>query len=335
MRTVGIGIVGCGMFGESHLQAFRAVPGAQVRAVFDLDRARAERLAKEFGIARVCGSLDELCSLDGIDAVDVVTAEGAHRTPVLAALSKQKHVFVEKPLATNLDDCRAMTEAAASADRYLMVGHVLRFETRYAMLREQIAAGRLGTVVALHARRNRLREHVERYLRVHLALETAIHDIDYLLWCTQSPVRRVRGYSRAASGNKTDTFWGVLEFESGAIGIVQTLWMLPEAAGVGLDDAVQVIGTEGVANLALVPGGLTFWTDRGYDLPDVGYDPRVFNAARGALRDELAYFVECVAEERAPTMNTAVEATRAVRVALALIESAEAGRDVELTEWDA
>src|SRR3569623_1317472 len=304
MRTVGIGIVGCGMFGESHLQAFRAVPGAEVRALFDLDRARAKKLAEEFGIATVCGSLEELCALEEIDAVDVVTAEAAHRQPVLAALSHGKHVFVEKPLATTLDDCCAMAEAARAAQRYLMVGHVLRFETRYAMLREQIAAGRLGTIVSLHARRNRLKEHVERYLRVHLALETAIHDIDFLLWCTQSPVKRVRGYARAAQGSKTDTFWGVLEFESGAIGIVQTLWMLPEAAGVGLDDAVQVIGTAGVANLALVPGGLTFWTDRGYELPDVGYDPRVFGAARGALRDELAYFVECVAEERAPTMNT-------------------------------
>lgn len=334
-RTVGIGLVGCGSFGESHLQAYRAVRGAEVRAVFDLDRSRAEQLATHFNIPKVCTSLAELCATPGIEIVDVVTGEAHHREPVLAALAGGKHVFVEKPLAANLDDCRAMIDASRKAQRYLMVGHLLRFETRYAMLKEQIAAGRLGTIVSMHAKRNRLKAHVERHLRVHLALETAIHDIDYMLWCIESPVRRVRAYARASQSTKTDTLWGVLEFDNGAIGVVQTLWMLPEAAGVGLDDAVQVIGSEGVGNLSLSPGSLTFWTDRGHDVPDVGYDPRVMNAARGALHDELAYFVDCVADAREPTINTAVEATRAVRVALALIESAESGRDVELREWDA
>src|SRR4051812_15410641 len=124
MSDVQIGLIGCGLFGESHLQAYRAVPRARIAAAYDVDRGRAERLASEFAIPRVCGSVEELCALPEVQAVDVVTPEHLHREPVLAALAHGKHVFVEKPLATDLDDCDRMIRAAAEADRSLMVGHL-------------------------------------------------------------------------------------------------------------------------------------------------------------------------------------------------------------------
>src|SRR4051812_34274178 len=103
-------MVGCGGFGESHLQAFRAVPQAEVAALFDIDPARAAAMARAFGVSRVCASLDEICSLETLDAIDVVTPEETHLQPVLAALERGKHVFVEKPLATDLGHCSRMIE---------------------------------------------------------------------------------------------------------------------------------------------------------------------------------------------------------------------------------
>ena len=69
-------------------------------------------------------------------------------------------------------------------------------------------------------------------------------------------------------------------------------------------------------------------------MPDTGYDPRVAGTARGALRDELAYFCECILENRPPEVITAADARRAVRVVLSLIESGEAERDVEISECE-
>jgi hypothetical protein len=101
-----------------------------------------------------------------------------------------------------------------------------------------------------------------------------------------------------------------------------------------LDDSFQLVGDRGVGNVRLEPGALTFWRDGGAETPDWSYDPRVGGAARGALRDELAYFCECVLDGRPPRAITAIEAKRAVRVALALIDSAHSGRDVVLEDWD-
>jgi UDP-N-acetylglucosamine 3-dehydrogenase len=331
MEKVRIGLIGSGLFGESHLQAFRAVRSAEVVAVYDLDRERAEQMAREFDIPAVCNSAAELCSIPELDAVDVVTPEHAHLDPVIRALENGKHVFVEKPLALNLEECKRMIAVADSTRRILMVGQVLRFETKYAMLKDEIAAGRLGKVVSMHARRNRPKSLLPRYGRTHPALENCIHDIDLMHWYTQSRVKRVRGYGRSATGGRHhDTFWGVLEFESGAIGVVETIWLIPPSAGVMLDDALQVVGDKGVANIRLLPASFDLWRDAGPETPDIGYDPRVAASARGALREELAYFCDCVRDNRAPQMITGDEAMSAVEVALALVESAQSDKEIEI-----
>jgi len=123
-------MIGCGNFGESHLQAFRAVPTGEITALYDPDRNRVERLAKKFGIAKICNSLEEICSLPELQAIDVVTPEGLHAESVLHALASGKHVFVEKPLALDLKQCKQMIDAAEAANKVLMVGHLLRFETK-------------------------------------------------------------------------------------------------------------------------------------------------------------------------------------------------------------
>jgi predicted dehydrogenase len=331
MEKARIGLIGCGLFGESHLQAFRSVRSGEVAAVYDTDRERAEQRAKDFGIPKVCRSLDEICSLPEVDAIDVVTPEESHVEPVVTAFAAGKHVFVEKPLATDLGDCDRIIGAGRAAGRALMAGHLLRFETKYAMLKDEVASGRLGKVASMHARRNRRKSLLPRYGRTHPAIENCIHDIDLMLWYLDEPVKRVRGYGRKATGSKHhDTFWGVLEFSGGALGIVETVWLVPEASGILLDDAFQLIGDRGVGNIRLVPEAISFWRDEGYDAPDFSYDPRVANSARGALRDQMEYFCDCVVEGRTPEMGRPEDAKRAVQLALALIESSLQEKDVEI-----
>ena len=128
-EKVRIGMIGCGLFGESHLQAYRAVPAAEIRAVYDVDRSRAEEAARVFSVPRICQSLEELMGFSELDAVDVITPEETHLRPVLAAFRAGKHVFVEKPLATDLNHCDQMMQAAEAAGKILKVGQIVRFET--------------------------------------------------------------------------------------------------------------------------------------------------------------------------------------------------------------
>jgi UDP-N-acetylglucosamine 3-dehydrogenase len=203
------------------------------------------------------------------------------------------------------------------------------------LLKQQVESGHIGKIVSMHARRNRPSSLLERYGRTHPVLENSIHDIDLMLWYTGQRVLRVRGFGRKATGRQHhDAFWGVLEFEGGSLGIVETIWLLPVEAGVLLDDAFQLIGDRGVGNISVYPGSLSFWRNDGFEVPDTSYDPRIRGVAVGALRDELMYFCECVRNHRQPEIITAHEAKNAVRVALALIESANRQAAVEIAGWD-
>jgi UDP-N-acetylglucosamine 3-dehydrogenase len=335
VQRVRIGLIGCGLFGESHLQAFRAVPRAEIGALYDIDRSRAEEMARTYSVPRVCDSMEHLIGIPDLSAIDVVTPEETHLEPVLASCKAGKHVFVEKPLATDLEHCDRMIKAAEAAGTTLMVGQIVRFETKAAMLKDEISSGRLGRIVSMHARRNRPKALIERYGRTHPAIENSIHDIDLMLWYTNDRVRRVRGYDRKAIATRhADTFWGILEFDGGSIGVVETIWLLPRTAGVLLDDAFQVVADGGIANISFFPGSLSFWRDSGFEIPDISYDPRVRGSALGALRDELDYFCDCVQRSVQPGVITAREAKNAVRVALALMESARLKQDVEISGWD-
>ncbi|MGH9401584.1 MAG: Gfo/Idh/MocA family protein [Terriglobia bacterium] len=335
MEPIRIGMAGCGLFGESHLCAYRAIPGVEVTALYDPAPERAKEMADIFSVPSICSTVDDLCQNKAVDAIDVVSPEETHLEPVLAAIHAGKEVFVEKPLATNLEHCTRMIRAAHEAGRILMVGQILRFETKYALLKQEIESGRTGKVISMHARRNRPSSLLGRYGRTHPVMENSIHDIDLMLWYLGERVRRVRGFGRHVAGGKhPDTFWGVLEFEGGALGIVETIWLLPYKAGIMLDDAFQLVGSRGVGNISLYPGALTFWREDGFEIPDSSYDPRVRGAAFGALRDELMYFCDCVRQYRQPEIITPREAKNAVRVALALVESGTRNCDVEINEWD-
>jgi UDP-N-acetylglucosamine 3-dehydrogenase len=325
-----VGLVGCGSFGESHLATFAGVPYAEVVAVTDIDLNRAAKLAARYNIPKIARDSRELCGLPGIDAVSVVTPESQHLESVLFALENGKHVFVEKPIATTMEDGQKMLEAARKTGLILMPGHVCRFETKYATVKEQLATGQLGQVVSIAARQNRPKGLAPTYKRTHQALVCCIHDIDLMLWYTGKKVKRVRGYEvRLDEDSGPDLTWGVLEFVGGALGFVQTMWLLPDKAN-AVDDAMQIITTAGVANID-VHAGLNFWKENGQEVPEVSYEPRLRGSVFGALREELSYFALCALEGKQPTVVTAEEGLEALRTTLALVESAGSGKEIEMT----
>ena len=326
-----LGVVGCGAFGESHLATFAGIPFTEVIAVTDLNKERAQKLASVYKVPRILETFEELCSMPDLDAVSVVTTEDQHLEPVLCALRHGKHVFVEKPLATQLAHAETMLEAARKTGLILMPGHILRFEAKYATVKEQLQSGRLGRILSIYARRNRPKWQGNIYKRTPLVLETAIHDLDAMLWYTQKRVRSVRSYEVCVEpGKGADLTCATLIFEDGAVGLLQTMWLLPNKTPF-LDDSMQVVTTSGVANIDMLQSGLTIWREEGAEIPDVNYEPRLRGTVFGALREELSYFALCALEGQKPGLLTADDGLAALRVALALVESAQTGHEVDLT----
>src|ERR1043166_8732616 len=223
---VGVAVVGAGLFGEIHLRVFQSIPRVKVVALCDIDLSLAQQVAARFHIPIATSSLGDVLANAEVRAVSVVTPEAQHRQAVIAALQAGKAVLCEKPLATNLDDARAMCDAARQTGGILMPGHLMRFASKIVRAREELK--KLGPVVSMHARRNRTVDLREPYIRDHPFLVTAAHDIDIIRWFIGEPARRVFAVSRTVlNGPNPDLNWGIIEFAGGAVGVVETVWLAP------------------------------------------------------------------------------------------------------------
>ena len=118
-ETTGIGVVGCGDISGIYLENCRRFSGVEVVACADLDRARAEARATEFGVPKVLGT-EELFAASEVEIVLNLTTPETHVPVGLAALKAGKHVYSEKPLALSVAEGRKLLEAARS--RGLRVG---------------------------------------------------------------------------------------------------------------------------------------------------------------------------------------------------------------------
>ena len=189
MEQLRVGVIGVGWFGTVHCRAIADHPQLELAALCDASEDRLAEMAREHGVARTCTDYRELVDDPEIDALAVVTPWDHHATPTLAGLAAGKHVLVEKPMASTVEDCQRMCDAARDAEAILMVGHICRFNPRYASAKREIDAGRIGKVVAINARRNVPAQWVIDQLdSISPILHTCSHDTDMMLWLTGAKV---------------------------------------------------------------------------------------------------------------------------------------------------
>jgi phthalate 4,5-cis-dihydrodiol dehydrogenase len=144
-RLVRIGIVGFGTAGRAFVPAIQAHRGFALTAIVDPAEAVRRAAVDEFGVAAY-ESLEALLEHAEVDAIYVASPTTLHRAHVLLACAARKHVLVEKPMAANLGDARAMTAAAYAAGVVLLVGHSHSYDAPIHAMRELIDGGELGRV---------------------------------------------------------------------------------------------------------------------------------------------------------------------------------------------
>jgi predicted dehydrogenase len=331
MQTKRFAVVGCGDFGARHLDVLSGLEGAEVVAIVSRTESRARELADRYGVPHVFPDVPSMLSAVELDAVHVVTDDNRHFEPVMAALEAGLDVFVEKPLSHDLDEARQMVATAQRLGRRLMVGHLLRFDTRCAAIKGSIDRGELGQVVSVYGRRNQSVSMRAMFTKSNRLYTTGIHDIDLILWYfgDRKPVE-VYMRTRDVGGLGDDLFWGMITMDDGSVGVVETAWLLPDSTPWRGHILGEVIGTEGTALLEVPGNGLGFWLQDRVTTPDTSYWPQIYGSTVGALRDEIGYFVKCVTHDLPVKVPTHEEVLASLEVAAALVRSAAEGRPIRL-----
>ena len=304
-EQVRIGLVGLGRFGKLHAAVLGELPGVELAAVCDPQPDEVAALVARHEGARGFTDFEEMLNSTELDAIFLVSPEPFHAEQALAALSRGIATFSEKPLAMTASEGEHVATAAAAAGVPLQVGLILRFDTQHALLKSEIDRGALGQVISLRAKRNVSKAWFPDYGdRAHTIYETTIHDIDLLLWYASSPITRVQAIERHPSGLRyPDGCWALVEFESGAVGILETSWLVPTGAPANvvtpdwrgtIDAEIEVIGEVGTGRIRLLDAPLSLWSAGFTAAPETGLWPEVSGSIGGALRDEDAHFVDRV-----------------------------------------
>ncbi|MGO8749032.1 MAG: Gfo/Idh/MocA family protein [Thermoguttaceae bacterium] len=326
-RSIRWGVIGLGWFGEVHAEVLASMPGIELAAVCTRRADRLKEVADRFQVPRRYTDYREMLADAEIDALSVVTHYYDHCQIAVDALAAGKNVFLEKPMAANVAECDQIVAAARAGRGRFMVGHICRFDPRVALAKEAIDEGRIGRIISMHARRN-LSKVIGRQVldKISALVGDGIHDADLMLWF--SGARPVSVYAQEVhpgTNKYPDAGWAMFRLDSGAVGVVESIWCLPESTPYQIDARMEIIGTEGALYINCGESGLEIHDAAGSKLPDTMYWPKPFGVRFGILRCELRYFADCVLEGRNPARITPEESRAAVALMEAATESAHSG----------
>ena len=331
-----IGIIGLGMMGRTHYEAYQEI-GANVVAVADQDPKRAagdltgtggnvlEGGLTHLPMEKIRGTISasDLIAMKDVDIVDVCVPTTQHVDVAVEALRAGKHVLCEKPLARTSADAEKIAAAAREAKGFFMPAMCMRFWPQWVWLKQAVAEKRYGKVLGATFRR--VTSTPKGWYRTGAlsggaALDLHIHDTDFVQYLFGMP-RAVssRGYTKTSG--EIDHLSTHFIYDDVPLVVAEGGWSLSEGYGftmqytVNFENATADYDLSREQPLRLTKGAQTEAIDAG---PGFGY------AA------ELRYFLDCVRKKQRPSVVTADDAVRSIRIVEAEVKSARSGEVVRL-----
>jgi predicted dehydrogenase len=340
---VGVGLIGSRFITSIHAEALAACSAADIRAIASPTPGNAAALAQRHGIPRHFTDYRRILELPDVDMVVVGVPNDLHCAITLAAAEAGKHVVMEKPLCLNLAEADRMIAACRAAKVKLMYAEELCFAPKYVRLKALLDEGALGRPTLLKQSEKHDGPHAGHFWDVSRAgggvtMDMGCHAIEFFRWMLgRPPIKSVYAQmSTLVHGAKTrgdDNAILLLEFADGTVGLAEESWT---KLG-GMDDRAEVHGSKGVAYADLLHGNaVTTFSSTGYGYAveksgsTVGWSFPIYEEAWNyGFHAEMAHFVDCVKNDRAPQV-TGEDGRAVLEVIFAAYESARTGRKVSL-----
>jgi predicted dehydrogenase len=202
-----VGIFGTGHLGKFHVANWLEIPDVEIVGFYDPNDEAAIDTMERFGLKRF-EAMETL--MDLVDAVDVITPTQFHYPVCEMALRKSKHVFVEKPLASDLDEANRLIKLVQEAKVKFQVGHVERFNPAFLALEGRKLA---PMFIEVH----RLAQFNPRGTEVSVILDLMIHDIDIVLHLVDSDIKNISASGVAVMTDTPDIANVRIEFMNGCV----------------------------------------------------------------------------------------------------------------------
>ena len=326
-----IGLIGAGRLGRVYARDLASrIAETKLVAIADPVEAVAKEVAAEFDVPRYYADPLALIDDPAVDAIVIVSPTHTHREIVIAAASRKKPTFCEKPPALSLDEVAEMQEAVSSSGMFLQMGFMRRFDAGYASAKKQIEEGRIGMpLVFKSTSRDPFRpslEYANPKSSGGMLLDMGIHDFDLARWFmgdvrTVSTIGATIAYPELATVGDIDNAVASLTFASGKLGVVD----LSRSGIYGYDISTEILGLEGTLKIGYLRETPVMLLTKN----SVAHDtvPYFMERFRDAYTTQLQNFAQNVQQER-PAPITIEDGMEALRIGVAATRAHETGRSV-------
>jgi len=335
--SIKVGVVGLGMMGLTHLDAYAKQEGVQVVALADRDEDRLNGKAKAGGNieGQAQGGFDydsvrkytdaaELIADPDIDVVDICLPTPAHVPFGIKVLEAGKHLLTEKPLARSYEDAMKLVNAAKASDKIAMTAMCMRFWPGWTWLKESIDDKRFGKLLSLSFTRVSSHPKGPFYqdgdANGGAALDLHIHDADFVQFLFGSP-KSVSSVGYSSKTNAVDHIATRYDVGNEALVRAEGSWAMADGYAfrmqytANFENATAEFDSSAEHALMLFKDGIG---ERVALEDGMGYD------------HEIAYFLDCVRNNKQPTVVTMQDAANAVRLIESEVQSVRRGTPVSL-----
>ena len=304
IEKFGVGIIGSGWVAGEHARAFQANPHAEVRAVCARTRLQAESFAAASGL--LCGAYDDPAAMlqrEDIDIAVVATPPDLHCEQAVAAARAGKHLLLEKPMATTLDDARTIRDAVSGAGVKSVVSFVLRWNPLFSIIKAQLEDNAVGAVFFgevdyFHGIGPWYKQYgwtIKKDVGVSSLLSAGCHAMDALRWFMGGAIVEVTQYATDVRGpdfseyEYAPTTCTLCRFEDGRIGKVASsiACVQPYVFNINLVGEHGTIRNNQIYSRTKYPGQSS-WATVPAILPDSG------DVAHHPFTEEAAHLVDCI-----------------------------------------
>lgn len=307
MKKLNIAVIGCGYWGPNLIRNFNQLVSCEMVACCDLSEDNLKRVGSLYSNILVTTNYQEITQNPEIDAVAIATPVFSHWELAKKCLEAGKHVLIEKPMASNSEQCIDLIETAKKYDRVLMIGHTFEYTAAVNKAKEIVDSGELGEIYYISSTRVNLGLFQPD---INVIWDLAPHDISIISYILDESPIGVGGQGKAHYNKEIeDVAQMTLNYPNGTIAFIHNSWLDPD----------KIRKTTIVGNKKMLvyndisPNEKIKIYDKGVEAPpyydtyaefqfsyrygDI-YTPRIEEYE--PLKRECEHFIDCIRESKTP-----------------------------------
>ena len=313
------GVLGAGHLGKIHLKLLQQSEKYELIGFYDPDQSNGEKVEFELGHTYF-NSLEAL--IDAVDVIDIVTPTLSHYNCAIKAITKGKHVFIEKPVTNTVEEAEHIRLLVSENNLRGQVGHVERFNPAFIAVKDDIQA-------PMFIETHRLAEFNPRGTDVPVVLDLMIHDIDIILSVVKSPVKNITASGVSVISETPDIANARIEFENGCVANLTASRIslknmrksrfFQKDAYISVDFLEKKVEVVKMKNAPEVPGDFDMILQNAEGLKKQIYFENPEISPNNAILEELESFANAINNNTKPVV-TLRDGTDALRVAYQIID---------------